>query len=188
MCDFKLSSRSWVHWWHWQGALDGLRYSNTYFLERALGWRGVLIEASPSSYTALTRNRPNQLCLHAAVCEVGQVVHYADRGSSCCRGIAEFMSPTFKKLHHPGLVSGDYSGLAPVRCEPLPVLLGPFNIQHINFFSLDVEGGELSILRVRCVQELVLFFAIALCLAKSPVSASLLRVTPWLAELLPVTR
>jgi hypothetical protein len=32
------------------GALDGLKFSNTYAYEALLGWRGVHIEASPQSY------------------------------------------------------------------------------------------------------------------------------------------
>ena len=43
------------------GALNGLQWSNTVALERVLGWRGVLIEASPSSYKQLAVNRDNQV-------------------------------------------------------------------------------------------------------------------------------
>ncbi len=43
------------------GALNGLQWSNTVALERMLGWRGVLIEASPSSYKQLAVNRDNQV-------------------------------------------------------------------------------------------------------------------------------
>ena len=40
------------------GALDGLKYSNSYAFEHALGWSGVLIEANPASCAKLFRNRP----------------------------------------------------------------------------------------------------------------------------------
>lgn len=36
------------------GALDGLKFSNTYAYEMLLGWRGVHIEASPQSYKVRT--------------------------------------------------------------------------------------------------------------------------------------
>ena len=32
------------------GAYDGVTHSNSYMLERCFGWRGVLIEASPSNF------------------------------------------------------------------------------------------------------------------------------------------
>jgi hypothetical protein len=66
--------------------------------EKLLGWRGVHIEASPSSFQALARNRPNQLNVHAAVCDRARVVHYVDYGRAPVRGIAEFMAPTFLQV------------------------------------------------------------------------------------------
>lgn len=130
------------------GALDGVTYANTYALEHVLGWKGILVEASPSSFKLLKDNRPGQVTLHVAVCETPTVVHYADAYDPCCRGIAEFMALEFLLLRHPEVPGGtDFSALPTVRCEPLPTILGTFGVQHINFFSLDVEGGELSILR-----------------------------------------
>ncbi len=43
------------------GALNGVQWSNTVALERVLGWRGILIEASPSSYSQLATNRLGQV-------------------------------------------------------------------------------------------------------------------------------
>src|SRR5690349_259702 len=39
------------------GAADGIRHSNTYFFERVLHWRGVLIEPDARHHAALQRNR-----------------------------------------------------------------------------------------------------------------------------------
>ena len=41
------------------GAHDGRIFSNTLFFERALSWRGLLIEPSPPSFEALRRSRGN---------------------------------------------------------------------------------------------------------------------------------
>jgi hypothetical protein len=128
------------------GALDGLLFSNTYALEKELGWHGVHIEASPSSYAALVHNRPEQVDVHVAVCGKPQTVHYADEGGGCCRGIAEFMSQPFLSQWHPQLVDRNFSSLPTVPCVPLGFILGLLGIQHINFYVLDVEGGELSVL------------------------------------------
>jgi hypothetical protein len=43
------------------GALDGKTHTNTGNYEMALGWNGILIEASPGNYAALPKNRPNQV-------------------------------------------------------------------------------------------------------------------------------
>jgi len=37
-----------------------------------------------------------------------------------------------------------------VPCVPLGQLLDELELKHINFFSLDVEGAELSVLQARC--------------------------------------
>lgn len=49
------------------GANDGLQQSNTYALERELGWRGVLIEAVPELAAECARNRPMAQVVCAAV-------------------------------------------------------------------------------------------------------------------------
>ena len=160
------------------GALDGVRYSNTLALERVLGWKGVLIEASPTSFTKLKKNRPGQLHINAAVCARKQTVHFLEHPNSCCRGIAEFMDVRYRDGWYPSLSPHggwhftDPSKTIPIRqidCLPLKQLIAPLwsnktekhesgrsrlflpsivnHSHHINFFSLDVEGGELAVLK-----------------------------------------
>ena len=61
------------------GALNGVYLSNTYMLQKCFGWRGVLIEANPTSFAALSGSsgrcdtakftKPSTAkCVHAAVC------------------------------------------------------------------------------------------------------------------------
>lgn len=54
------------------------------------------------------------------------------------------MSATFKEswksLHAAGKTQE-------VQCLPLRDILAEYNIRHIDFFSLDVEGGELMVLQ-----------------------------------------
>lgn len=61
------------------GANDGVRYSNTYLLERFYGWRGVLVEAVPWLYRDCVRNRPAATVVHAALGRPGELeVRMAD--------------------------------------------------------------------------------------------------------------
>ena len=55
------------------GAHNGLYTSNTAWFEAALGWRGVLIEASAKAFDELQRNRggPRNTLRNAVVCEPG---------------------------------------------------------------------------------------------------------------------
>ena len=53
-------------WFVEVGAADGIELSNSAALER-LGWRGVCIEASPSSVARLRTNRPGCITVDAVV-------------------------------------------------------------------------------------------------------------------------
>ena len=50
------------------GALDGIKFSNSFYYEYALGWKALLIEALPSNYKRLVVNRPNASTVHTAMC------------------------------------------------------------------------------------------------------------------------
>ncbi|KAG5189541.1 hypothetical protein JKP88DRAFT_131241, partial [Tribonema minus] len=85
------------------GALAGVRLSNTVSLESVMGWRGVLIEASPANYARLVGNRPDAICVHAAVCGDDAQVHYVELDQEAVKGIYEFMAPSFVQHWHPKL-------------------------------------------------------------------------------------
>ena len=125
------------------GAFNGIKFSNTLHLHEALGWHGVLIEANPLSYLELVKNRRDDICINAAVCAQPLTVHMVESGGATA-GIYEFMPATFLKTWYDGI---DVSTLPTVRCLPLMAMLAKLGVNHIDFWSLDVEGGELEVLR-----------------------------------------
>lgn len=135
------------------GALDGLEFCNTVGLERDLGWRGLMIEGSPASYTKLVKNRPAQTLINSCICKNISTVHYLDYVSGfdnpAVFGIWEFMTSSHKEMWFPDLNSGKKSvpESSAVPCVPLGSILNLFHVTHINLFSLDVEGGELQVLQ-----------------------------------------
>ena len=78
------------------GALDGRDTSNTWALERCLGWRGVLIEALPHNFDRLIRNRPRSINLRTAAC-------------------ADFTTVNFTQSH-----DGKTSSVESIVAAPLP--------------------------------------------------------------------
>lgn len=121
------------------GALDGIRYSNTYLFSKGLNWTGILIEASPANFQRLANNRRHDQLHHNAICNSQQTVHVIDKAA--VGGIYEFMSNNFRQKWHPTVKDADMS---PVKCRPLSDVLRPH--RFFDFFSLDVEGGELEVL------------------------------------------
>merc|ERR550514_737965 len=49
------------------GATDGVYLSNTLFFESQMGWRGLCIEGSPTSYALLRQNRPGCVNVNAVI-------------------------------------------------------------------------------------------------------------------------
>jgi hypothetical protein len=83
------------------GALDGITYSNSFYFNGALDWKGVLIEANPNNYKKLVLNRQFELVtpIHAAVCDKEKDVHWVSRnaGNGATGGIFEFAPKEFQE-------------------------------------------------------------------------------------------
>eukprot|EP01031_Cornospumella_fuschlensis_P035323 gene35323-42801_t len=141
------------------GALDGSRDSRsmTVDFEEHLGWRRILIEGNPKYRTALPKYSPLALSVSAAICETAGKVHFAN--SEFVGGIVEFMDTKFLQSYHGGIFNagsppgnlstvnwGQFGHVSEIDCIPLADILHEARIKHINFFILDVEGGELSVL------------------------------------------
>lgn len=104
--------------------------------------QGILIEPRPSSYTDLRLNRPNTASINAAICNSSTVVHYVEKPGA--GGIVERMTDKQKGQHFPDLDSLEKFALS---CIPMQDIFDQLLLTHINFFSLSVEGAELSALR-----------------------------------------
>jgi len=147
------------------GAIDGRTYSISKFFEEEAGWKAILIEASPDALR-IPRNRPDALSLHLAICNKKSIVHFVRRGA--VGGILEFMTVQFLKFFYPELLkSGSVSQgnsdsavdildwnkvraspqVTEQTCLPLKAAFDRFQIDHINFMVLDLEGGELEALK-----------------------------------------
>lgn len=126
------------------GALDGVRYSNTMYYQQ-VGWKGVLIEPNTAMYSLLKQNRPLDVCINLAVCDHPQPVHFI--GGAELGGIWEFMSEPYKQQWYSNVTPEDILNTPIVTCQPLHSVLRKLDVQHIDFFSLDVEGAELEVLQ-----------------------------------------
>lgn len=128
------------------GGYDGVTGSNTLFLEQIRGWTGVLVEPVPAQL-AKARTARRCPCLPYAVAETD--------------GVADFIEVTQGYTQMSGL-SGSYDDglLAQVRQDPrhkedvikvqtrtLSAILTESGIDHPDFISLDIEGGETAALR-----------------------------------------
>ena len=127
------------------GAYTGLANSNTWYYEKKLGWSGICIEPSLSSYEKLVENR-SCICIHGAIApEEGKVLFREVKGGlGTLSGIESKYDPRQKEKWR--LDEREYE-LIEVNTYRLNDLLEKHNIRYIDFLSLDTEGGELEILK-----------------------------------------
>ncbi|XP_071440088.1 uncharacterized protein [Hetaerina americana] len=117
------------------GAMDGETRSNTLYLEKECGWRGLLVEADPYNFANLvSRNRR------------------AWSSPTCLSTKPYPMTVSFKQEENLGKISdrevgSPIPGYVDVQCLPLYSLLLALNVSTVHYFSLDVEGSELDVLK-----------------------------------------
>lgn len=126
------------------GALDGLLFSNTHVFNKALQWKGLLIDASPSNHAKLQSNRPDEISvINSAICNTHKTVHYVEAGA--VGGVWEFSTNEFREKWWGN--EKKISDAQVVQCLPLRDIFLNYGFPfYADFFSLDVEGSELSVL------------------------------------------
>jgi hypothetical protein len=124
------------------GGLDGVRFSNTHVFHKGLDWKGVLVEASPTNYKNMVRNRPNEIAnVHAGVCEKRMELHWVEGKDAAVGGILEFAPESFQKNWW---TKEAIQNAQAIQCMPLKDIIE----EHVgknfffDFFSLDIEGSE----------------------------------------------
>lgn len=110
------------------GGNDGLQQSNTYALERMLGWRGVLVELVPQLAAEASINRPLAQIVCAALTD----------DESAGKSIPFALSDLTTKVGDGRVLAGSTT-LSEVFRSCL-------DDQPPSLLSIDVEGAELSVL------------------------------------------
>lgn len=121
------------------GAMDGVIYSNTKFFEDSLGWTGILIEPEKNQFQRLKQNRPNCILSDYAISEVdGEVIFNTRNGGDSGGGIADrHIDETIREEDNIKLLSKPFTKLLWELGKP----------ERVDLFVIDVEGGELGILK-----------------------------------------
>lgn len=141
--------------------------SNSLYLERTLGWSGILAEPSPPFYQQLeSRHRKAwtmPVCLSIEPYPM-KVIHNANNINQPDISVIRLVFTSqvnfqvvrgFNSLAA-HIVHGNSSNklwsqpdvkLVPVQCFPLYSILLAFNRTRVDYFSLDIEGHEMEALK-----------------------------------------
>jgi len=131
------------------GADDGVDRNNTLYFE-AMGWTGLCIEPSPSRFPALAKNRRCE-CLNVAISSTPGDVEFLDMtgwGKGLSGIVARYDPRHVERIerettNNPATRSKE---LVRVPAVTLGSVLQARGMTHIDYCSIDVEGGELDVL------------------------------------------
>jgi FkbM family methyltransferase len=129
------------------GGHDGYTQSNTYYLERFRGWRGILVEPMPEMAAEARRNRPGARVFQCALAPPGGATEVE----------MEF-GDLFSTVHGQEGRNGEWVqgglvlGWRDHRVERVPArtlsgILAETGVDQVDLLSLDVEGYEAPVLR-----------------------------------------
>lgn len=121
------------------GAHDGVTYSNTVRLEREYGWSGVCIEPNPQTFPKCLESRAAE-CINAAVAECGGVMTFVVRKDPTWSGLK-------RTLEASDAVKAAEIAKTDVRVVTLGEVLRERGIYHVDYLSVDAEGGDLNVIR-----------------------------------------
>ena len=125
------------------GSTDGTNLSNTHLLEKGYDWNGICIDADPTQWESLQKQRN---CATSNACiwsKSGENVPYLVQ--SCYSGIE---SHTEKKDYPNEDGNVDYRETISLTTKTLDEVLRENNAPpFIEYISIDTEGSELEVLR-----------------------------------------
>jgi len=138
------------------GANDGLSASNTVFLEREYGWRGLLIEPALNRYLELIRNRADagNILVCAACVSFGYDSEFVRLAYANLMTVSLSLETDLpdESAHLQSAVQWLRDEREVVEFGAVARTLQSLLDEHsapavIDFFSLDVEGAELEVLK-----------------------------------------
>lgn len=107
------------------GAYDGVFLSNTFVLEKELGWNGICVEPASGIYDVLITNR-NVKCVNKAIFDENKLVEFGEIG---------FIG---------GIMKGGKQLVEAITMKTL--LENNKTPKLIDYISLDIEGAEYNAL------------------------------------------
>jgi len=132
------------------GAHDGIQSSNCCFFEKELGWTGICFEPIKERYDELLKNRPNSKCYNKCAYSENKMLQF-----NKIEGYAEMLSGIVENYdtRHINRIDAEIKQLGGnrtiIEMEGVTItsVCNEIGEYKFDFMSLDVEGGELEVLK-----------------------------------------
>lgn len=136
------------------GAWDGEHLSNTIYLETQLGWKGLLVEPNKAVFDILVTKKRNAFAVNSCLAtnRYAEKVNFdtadvfgaiEDEKDPENEAKKKWRSKWESSFHHKEIARETKV----VQCLPLYSLLLALGNPRVDFFSLDIEGAEMPVLR-----------------------------------------
>jgi FkbM family methyltransferase len=133
------------------GAYDGYTQSNTYYLERFCGWRGLLVEPVPMMYREAVLERPRSRVVNCALVPpeaAGRSARLFFGGKMTVTAGARGSDADDRAWAGTTLILGERDAYEfEVRATTLSGVLDEVSAPEVDLMSLDMEGYEAEALR-----------------------------------------
>lgn len=134
------------------GANDGIKQSNTIWLEKNKGWKGILVEPIPRLYKKAKKNRRNSIVLNKACVSFDFEEETISITDVDLMSIVDDPKQDINKVREHIQLGQQVQNLSEaqrfeVETQTLSSILDAYKITHIDFLSLDVEGYEYEVLK-----------------------------------------
>lgn len=129
------------------GAHNGVTINNTKFFEDSLNWTGICVEPLPEIFEELQKNR-KALCIQGCITAKEGIAHFIKFSGGYYGEMFSGLSDSYPSRSLDIIKSSglDYE-VIDVQCYLLNNLLEQSKLFHVDYLSIDTEGGELDILK-----------------------------------------
>ena len=132
------------------GAHDGVTINNTLYFEKENNWSGINIEPIKSVYDTLVSNRAKSININCAISNSNGEAEFIKNS-----GYTEMLSglkSSYEPRHMNRLLSenvsyGGSTDIIIVKTRTVEDVCDEYNINYINYLSIDVEGGEFDVIK-----------------------------------------
>ena len=131
------------------GANDGVSLSNTYYLEKELGWTGICFEPISSIFEKLDKDR-NCIKINAGVAETNTSFPFTfvDGPSNMLSGLTEYHDPRHRaRIEKEVRELGGRIVEMEIPCVVFNEVVAEHEFFDIDYLSIDTEGNEFTILK-----------------------------------------
>jgi len=132
------------------GAHDGISINNTLYFEKNNNWSGINIEPIKIVFDKLLNNRPHNINLNCAVCNTdGETDFLCNTGyTEMISGIKDnFDIRHLQRLEYENTIHGSTTESIKVTTKKLETIFDEYNVSHVNYLSIDVEGAEFEVIK-----------------------------------------